>query len=238
MTFENETGATEHSEAPAGRWHSLKERTGSALVMGVVAVACLLLGGFFFSALIILMAVLMAKEWPGIMPQDTLGWRIGGYVYAIVPAASAIALRNYPVPLEHGALYATLAAVLMVCATDIGAFFAGRFIGGPKLAPRISPNKTWAGLGGGMLASIILSLLFLPHVIFPLSVLGAIVLGAAMAVLAQAGDLFESWMKRQRGVKDSGSLLPGHGGALDRMDGYVLTLPFYLLLLSFAPAVA
>jgi phosphatidate cytidylyltransferase len=102
---------------------------------------------------------------------------------------------------------------------DIGAYFAGRTIGGPKLAPAISPNKTWAGLIGGMIAAAVFGglwvyLLQLPPLLY--------LLAPPFAVAAQLGDLFESWLKRRAGVKDSGTWLPGHGGALDRLDGLVV----------------
>ncbi|MDR3451119.1 MAG: phosphatidate cytidylyltransferase [Alphaproteobacteria bacterium] len=111
--------------------------------------------------------------------------------------------------------------LVSVWATDIGAFAAGRLIGGPKLAPSISPSKTWAGLFGGMASALVLGY-------FAATVLGAARpsvawgLAPALAVIAQLGDLFESWIKRRAGVKDSGDLIPGHGGVLDRIDGLVI----------------
>jgi phosphatidate cytidylyltransferase len=106
--------------------------------------------------------------------------------------------------------------MLVVWATDICAYFAGRRIGGPKLAPRISPKKTWAGLGGGMVGALVVgaaaAYAFNLEMVF-------LYLGAPMAVLAQLGDLYESWVKRRAGVKDSSNLIPGHGGVLDRLDG-------------------
>ena len=126
-----------------------------------------------------------------------------------------------------------LAIVVAVIATDIGAYFAGRGIGGPKIAPRISPSKTWAGLAGGIvLAALMLAALA------ELTAPGAVALralatfasaGALAAVVAQTGDFFESWMKRKAGVKDSSNLIPGHGGVFDRVDG--------LLSVSFAAGV-
>ena len=140
--------------------------------------------------------------------------RLGiGLLYAGLPVAGLIFLRGQP----DGIAW-TLWTLAIVWATDIGAYFCGRAIGGPKLAPRLSPNKTWAGLFGGMagatiVGAAIVALTGLPAACF--------LLAPAMAVLAQAGDLFESWLKRRAGVKDSGRLLPGHGGALDRLDGVV-----------------
>jgi phosphatidate cytidylyltransferase len=107
--------------------------------------------------------------------------------------------------------------VLLVWATDIGAYAAGRTIGGPKLAPRLSPKKTWAGLLGGMAAAGVVG--FGVSAFVGGSVLLNGLLAAGLAVVAQAGDLFESWAKRRAGVKDSSRLIPGHGGVLDRIDG-------------------
>ena len=104
---------------------------------------------------------------------------------------------------------------------------AGRLIGGPKLAPAISPNKTWAGLGGGVLAASVFAAFMHWQYGLPLRLTLAT---PALAVLAQAGDLYESWLKRRAGVKDSGNLLPGHGGMLDRLDGLVPVAPVAALL--------
>lgn len=134
-----------------------------------------------------------------------------GLGYIGTAAISILFLREQP----NGAALA-LWTLATVWATDIGAYFAGHRIGGAKLAPRISPSKTWAGLIGGMIAAgvigaIIATLGHLPST--------ALWLGPILAVVAQAGDLLESWLKRRAGVKDSGNLLPGHGGLLDRVDG-------------------
>jgi phosphatidate cytidylyltransferase len=144
----------------------------------------------------------------------TFSPRLGaGLLYVGWPSLALIYLREQPQGL--GLALWTLA---VVWSTDIGAYFAGRSIGGPKLSPALSPNKTWAGLGGGVLAALavgygIALVLSLPR---PM-----LLLGAPMAVLAQMGDLFESWLKRRAKVKDSGRILPGHGGVLDRLDGLV-----------------
>lgn len=123
-------------------------------------------------------------------------------------------------------------------ATDTGAYFAGRAIGGPKIAPSISPSKTWAGLVGGMIASAIWVFAWVLAIDAPLNdllgprfelglnlsfqnLVGAAFVGAGLAVVAQAGDFFESWLKRRAGVKDSSRLIPGHGGVFDRIDGLV-----------------
>ncbi|HYN46778.1 MAG TPA: phosphatidate cytidylyltransferase [Allosphingosinicella sp.] len=115
-------------------------------------------------------------------------------------------------------------------ATDIFAYFAGRAIGGRKLAPAISPNKTWAGLIGGVLGAAVFG--WLTATWFEMEPF-FLWMGGPMAVAAQAGDLFESWLKRRAGIKDSGSLLPGHGGVLDRLDGLLaVSLATALLLMA------
>lgn len=150
--------------------------------------------------------------------------RLGaGLLYAGLPALALLYLHVTSDKFVDGlGFFVTLWTLAAVWVTDIGAYFAGRSIGGPRLAPRISPNKTWAGLFGGMFATglMFFLLLILNDSSIAESLLGAAV-GAALAVLAQGGDLFESWLKRRAGVKDSGHFLPGHGGALDRLDGVV-----------------
>ena len=135
-----------------------------------------------------------------------MGW---GFAYIVLPAFCLVVL-NW---IEPGLVFWV---IIVTVATDTFAYFAGRSIGGPKLAPKISPNKTWAGLVGGMAGASCFG--WLAAWYFDL---GApfLWLGAAMGVVAQAGDLYESWEKRRAGIKDSGALLPGHGGVLDRLDG-------------------
>ncbi|ATE67330.1 phosphatidate cytidylyltransferase [Rhizorhabdus dicambivorans] len=141
--------------------------------------------------------------------------RLGaGLLYAIPPAVALVFLREQP----GQGLLLTLWTLVIVWATDIGAYFAGRTIGGPRLAPKLSPNKTWAGLIGGMASAAIAGALIAWQGGLPAFCWMA---GAPLAVAAQMGDLFESWLKRRSGVKDSGTLLPGHGGVLDRLDGVV-----------------
>jgi phosphatidate cytidylyltransferase len=151
-----------------------------------------------------------------------------GFLYVGIPSFALIVI-------EWGRYDIVFWLMLVTWATDICAYFAGRAIGGPKLAPRISPNKTWAGLGGGTLGALIVGAaaayafgLEMPFVF----------LGAPMAVLAQLGDLYESWVKRRAGVKDSSHLIPGHGGVLDRLDGLlpvaVATLIAMVAMVGFA----
>lgn len=160
-------------------------------------------------ALLLILALLMM-----LVPRSAR--TAGGVAYIGLGALALLYLREQP----HGFALA-LWTLMVVWATDIGAFFAGRRIGGAKLAPRISPNKTWAGLGGGMVAAALAGGSFGAATHLPAATLW---LGGLLAIVAQAGDLLESWMKRQAGVKDSGMILPGHGGLLDRIDGLLPVL--------------
>jgi phosphatidate cytidylyltransferase len=144
--------------------------------------------------------------------------RLGfGIAYVAIPALALLYLRGR----EDGLLLATW-TLATVWVTDIGAFAAGRSIGGPKLAPSVSPNKTWAGLIGGVISALVLGLML--WWFFGLRLQLALA-SPILAVIAQIGDLYESWLKRQAGVKDSGTILPGHGGVLDRLDGLVPVAP-------------
>ena len=118
-----------------------------------------------------------------------------------------------------------MTTVALVWACDSGAYFAGRLIGGPKLAPAISPNKTWAGSIGGVVAAVLLTLIVVVARPDLNAGIGLILFSAPLAIISQAGDLLESHLKRVAGVKDSGKLLPGHGGLLDRLDGLVPVAP-------------
>ncbi|WP_284052846.1 phosphatidate cytidylyltransferase [Stakelama marina] len=150
-----------------------------------------------------------------------------GAVYVVLPVLALLWLRAQP----DGLLLAFWSMAL-VWACDIGAYFAGRNLGGPKLAPRVSPNKTWSGLLGGVVGAALLGAI-LYRFGLPLHLAIA---SPFLAVVAQAGDLYESWLKRRAGVKDSGTLLPGHGGFLDRLDGLVPVAPIAALLV-FLPEV-
>ncbi len=148
-----------------------------------------------------------------------------GIVYVGLPILALLLIRG-----QADGIVLTIWTLALVWACDIGAYAAGRFIGGPKLAPAISPNKTWAGLGGGVLAAGLFGAFL--HWQYGLPTRLALAT-PFLAVLAQGGDLYESWLKRRAGVKDSGTLLPGHGGVLDRLDGLVPVAPIaaFLILL-------
>ncbi len=200
-------------------------RTLSAIIMVAVAGTAVWLGGFAWATFVALVAAQVLWEWVKLSRKITIDpapramWFIAGTAYVGVAAE---VLWRQP-------LLDILLIVLCVIATDIGAYFSGRSLGGPKIAPRISPGKTWAGLGGGMLGS---ALTFWAGVrgaggeimFHPIPMFEALAIGALIAIIAQTGDFFESGMKRRAGVKDSGNLIPGHGGLFDRLDGLLAVL--------------
>jgi phosphatidate cytidylyltransferase len=127
--------------------------------------------------------------------------------------------------------------MVVTWASDIGAYFTGRAIGGRKLIPRVSPGKTVAGAVGGLVASMLVAYLYARHVLAPVAHVGftpwgALLFGAVISIAAQTGDLFESLLKREAGVKDSSRILPGHGGILDRFDSLIFVLPVAYLLVG------
>lgn len=139
-----------------------------------------------------------------------------GLLYAALPGIALVWLRAEPLGAQL-----VIWTLAIVWATDIAAYFSGRTIGGPKIAPSISPSKTWAGLGGGMIAAALTAWLLARQFGLDLNPAFAAALGAVLAVAAQVGDFFESHLKRRAGVKDSGHILPGHGGVMDRLDGVI-----------------
>ncbi|MBY0355702.1 MAG: phosphatidate cytidylyltransferase [Rickettsiales bacterium] len=205
--------------------------TGTVLAFSVLIL--LLLGGPFFAGLILLCAMLMIQEWNELTQNESRRFQLAGYAYVLLPCLSLLMLRTLVFPdfAELEAETSPLPVLHLLCiviATDVGAFAAGRILGRHKIAPAISPSKTWEGLAGGVLAAGIISMSFAPFLVFPTSTLSALLLGVVLAIISQTGDFFESWLKRRAGVKDSGHLLPGHGGILDRVDGLTFAAPFYL----------
>ena len=199
--------------------NELATRTAVGIILIGIALASALFGGTVFAVLVALIATIMYVEWTRMVGRWGLGWRVFGFFYCLLPAVSLLWIRERAEYEGVGSGFDLLIWVfLVVWATDIGAFFAGRTIGGPKLAPSISPNKTIAGLIGGIICAALLAGAWVYYVRLPAQLLWlAVLFGAA----AQMGDLFESGLKRRAGLKDSGTWLPGHGGLLDRLDGLV-----------------
>lgn len=208
-------------------------RSASALLLAPLVLYLIYQNGIVFDAMVMTMAVLMSFEWHALLiskkQTHQLLWKVIAVAYVVVPCTSLIWIAHYP-----GGNKIMLWLVITVWLTDIFAYIFGRMIGGPKLLPKISPNKTWAGLFGGCAAATIFGAYannFLysehPHLLIALTFL--------LALYAQAGDFFESWVKRLFNVKDSGSLIPGHGGILDRVDGIIFTSTKVAFLLIFEP---
>lgn len=205
-----------------GKNSDLPVRVASAVVMVLVAGSALWFGGALWAAFASAVALGVYWEWwglvrrfvPGILGRA--GWMLIGFVYIGLAALTLALMRLVPFSEPHLLL---ITLVLAVIGTDVGAYFTGRTFGGPKIAPKISPSKTWSGLAGGMLGAG-LAIVMATYRFEGLSDFGwKLLLGAVVASIAQTGDFFESWMKRKAGVKDSGSLIPGHGGLFDRADG-------------------
>jgi phosphatidate cytidylyltransferase len=190
-------------------------RESGVVVSGVAALAaaglCLLMGGIHAS-FVVLAAGLIATV---LVSPTRRNWTATGFCYAAAAEIASVLVRLD----EAKGFVALMFVLLIVWVTDIGGYFAGRGIGGAKLWPRVSPKKTWAGAIGGFAASLAVAAGFAA---FDLGKMGPLLLlGALLSVVSQLGDLFESAVKRRFGVKDSSHIIPGHGGLLDRLDGFV-----------------
>jgi phosphatidate cytidylyltransferase len=241
------------------RWSDFSVRLGSALILGPIALACLIYGGWGWNLFIGVAMIGLGYEWAGLagiakpllrlLPalmvavwvcETRAGWGAGllavlimtfiaswftgrfaasGIPYAGIGGISLLWLRLQP----GIGLTDTLFLVLVVWSTDVGAYVVGRIVGGPKLAPQISPGKTRSGAIGGLLAAGLAGGLLAGggHGFDVYAIPAALVL----SVFAQAGDLLESAIKRKLGVKDSGRSIPGHGGLFDRLDGFLTAAP-------------
>jgi phosphatidate cytidylyltransferase len=190
-------------------------RSLAGFVLILLALGTAFLGGYTFAVFVALGSVIIFYEWRRLVAGWGFGWKVAGFIYALLPALSLLWIRDrFPQGLEL-----LLWVFIVTWTTDIGAYFTGRAVGGPKLAPSISPKKTLAGLVGGVLSAALAGYAWVE--LFSLSA-ALFWLAPLFALAAQAGDLFESGLKRKAGVKDSGNWLPGHGGALDRLDGLVV----------------
>ena len=194
--------------------NELTVRTLTGVFLIAVALAAAVLGGNLFAVFVAAVATLMFYEWTRLVRGWGAVWYSSGFIYALLPALAVLWIRERD---AHG-LDLLLWVFLVTWSTDIGAYFVGRSIGQRKLAPSISPGKTVEGLFGGMGVAALVGGAWVIAMGLGKSLL---VLAPLFALAAQGGDLFESWMKRRAGVKDSGDWLPGHGGALDRLDGLV-----------------
>ena len=185
---------------------------------GVAALAiaglCLALGRLDIS----LAALALGLAGVTLLSREKRGWTAAGFCYAAAAEIASVLVRLDAV----AGFTALIMVLLIVWVTDIGGYFAGRGLGGPKLWPRVSPKKTWAGAIGGFIASLAIAAVFAG---FGFGNIGPLLLlGAMLSIASQLGDLFESAVKRRFGVKDSSHVIPGHGGLLDRLDGFVAAI--------------
>lgn len=194
-------------------------RTITGVLMILTALTAEWFGGTAFAILVAAAATAIYYEWAKMVRGWGLAWHLSGFVFALLPALSLLWVRERAgVPAGSQGFELVLWAFIVTWSADIGAFFTGRTFGGPKLAPTISPNKTISGLIGGLITATLLGGIWAQNQDLHWAWL---LLAPIFAFAAALGDLFESWMKRQAGVKDSGRILPGHGGVFDRLDGLV-----------------
>ena len=219
------------------RTSDLPKRVASAVVMLAAAGTAIWIGGVVLRAFIYLVALAAFGEFARLVWRATMS--LAFRAMGLLLGAGYIGLAAYG--LTGLDLYHIVAVLGIVIFTDTCAYFSGRSIGGPKIAPTISPSKTWAGLFGGMAGSALWLVVFMAmmhntgdfprladdYSIAPLEAAMWALAGALLAVAAQAGDFFESWLKRRAKMKDSSNLIPGHGGVFDRIDGM---LPVALIL--------
>lgn len=206
---------------------STRSRPGLFVPVAVLAAGAASTAGQFWVALAFLGAGAVAARHSarrrGAVPPL---WLAFGVLYIGLAGVSLIELRHADAPGRENVIF----LFLVVWASDIGAYLAGRAAGGPRLWPAVSPNKTWSGAAGGLLAAVLVGVAAASW-LEPGSAGGRAALVAAVLGLAtQGGDLLESWIKRRFGVKDSSGLIPGHGGLLDRLDGVLAAAPVAALL--------
>ncbi len=223
---------------------SLKLRLISGFTLGPLTLAIMWIGALPFLALMIAvfaLAIHEFREMTKLSLNPLRDFLVGG-LYLSICFTAFIAMR---LGSDLG-VFLVIGLILTIWACDVGAYFSGKLIGGARLAPLVSPNKTWAGMIGGAIASgVLLTTLFVGLMIYlygaenfsvsknfaPMA--NVFTMGGLLAIIGQLGDLLVSWYKRQVGVKDTGTIIPGHGGILDRIDSLLLASPFFLILLMY-----
>jgi phosphatidate cytidylyltransferase len=204
----------------------LLTRVLSAAVLAPIAIAAVYFGGWPFALFWAVAAVAALWEWITIVGGlRRYGWAAAGVGYAGLLLFAPVVLRGDP----GLGIAAILLLFAIVWTTDIAGYFAGRAVGGPKLAPSISPKKTWSGALAGVIGSVIVVVVgarFVPET----TTSTLIVIAAVLSIVSQVGDLAESALKRHFGVKDASQIIPGHGGVMDRLDGFWAAAVFAALI--------
>jgi phosphatidate cytidylyltransferase len=207
----------------------------SALVLIPLVLGVIWTGGPLFSVFVVMGTCLALYEWLHLARRTGAftAYMVLGIVYILAVAFTLHTMRM------DGGLVPIILLFALVWASDTDAYFTGKLVGGPKLGTPISPNKTWSGLIAAMMSPAILAGLYHWYFVglkFPGMWL-AVILGATIGFCAQGGDLSVSYLKRKAGVKDSGDLIPGHGGILDRIDSLMLCTPVFYMILQWFPGV-
>jgi phosphatidate cytidylyltransferase len=194
----------------------LLPRVLSAIVLAPIAVAAVYYGAWPFLLFWAIAAAIVFWEWVRVVGGATRpGWMIGGIVYAALLLGAPVLLRQD----QSYGIAAIFILFAIVWTTDIAGYFAGRAIGGPKLAPSLSPKKTWSGAIAGLVGASIVIALGAQYIAGARTV-PLVILAVVLSVASQAGDLAESSFKRRFDVKDASQIIPGHGGVMDRLDGF------------------
>ncbi len=171
----------------------------------------------------------------GDVKRSRVIWAVLGVVYIILPTLLMVGMRGNEVGFDTTGFQRLLFIMACVIGADVGAYFGGSTFGGPKLAPKLSPNKTWSGFFSGQILAILLGAVF-GHLV-GIGWLSGAILALPIAILSVLGDLFESGVKRNLNVKDTGELMPGHGGLLDRLDSLMAAIVGFALILILFPGV-
>lgn len=202
----------------------------SALILIPIVLSVTCIGNLPFLAMLFFVVIIMSFEWQRMIPgreSKIWKWKFMGVVYIMLPVISFLWLRNH----NNFGVIGSIWLLITVWGADSAAFFFGKLIGGAKLS-KISPNKTWAGFVGALVGGTVCGVLVLRY--FSIAVgLDKIVYSFLIAFLSQCGDLFESAIKRRLQIKDTGSIIPGHGGILDRLDSMIFSAVFVVLIVSF-----
>lgn len=216
---------------------SLQKRAASALVLIPVTLFVLYYGGLLFAVLLALLAVMSLYEWAQMAhkTKNRLLYLLFGIVYISISFYCCYFIRSFH-PLSLSVLF-----LCMIWSSDIGAYLVGKTVRGPKMASEVSPNKTWSGYSGALLFPGLVSVVFMNvYAVFldggalP-SLTGnfhLFVVGVIIGLVGQSGDLVVSYVKRAAHVKDTGALIPGHGGLLDRIDSLLLAAPVFLFFIT------
>lgn len=206
----------------------LLKRIFSSFILIPISIFIILIGSFYFNVFLLICLIISIYEWNNISKKLLL--KIFGFFFLILSFFSIYKLRN-----DFDGEYLLVFFILLICvSTDLGGFIFGKIFKGPRLT-KISPNKTYSGVIGSYILSFILALFYylkLKSFYLDKSIFQIIVIIFLVSTVSQIGDLLLSYFKRLSNVKDTGKLIPGHGGILDRIDGMIFAFPFFYVLIS------